>query len=157
VGTPPRGGRITITQVRTKPQARALDIVDIEVWGSPNPKKHRHYEFFLGAGSRVFRIDCGGKLAGGIAVSDDSVGDLMHLEEIAVRPAFQHLGVGHAAIRFVRRLARKLGYAGVAAEVDATNAKAMRWYRRRGFKRVGYVITDNESAWAREERPHLTR
>jgi ribosomal protein S18 acetylase RimI-like enzyme len=149
-----RGGRrrVRIVPVRSVRDARKLDFLDAAVWGSEDPGKHRHFEYFLHEGSWVFRAFAGGDLAGAFAVGGGTMADLMSLEEIMVAQKCRKTGVGTACLNYVRRLAKREGLRGVVAEVDIKNRRAMTWYKRNGFKVVGSVITDNETAWAREER-----
>jgi len=151
--------RVKITRVKTHREARELDRLDAEVWGSRNPAKHRYFGQFLWAGMRVYRATVGGRLAGASTLAGAFItgygtsANLMELEELMVLPAFRRMGVGAACLEFAKQEARKRGHLGIVVEVDARNRRARDWYRRNGLATVGWVMVDNKRAWIEEERP----
>lgn len=101
----------------------------------------------------MYRASVEGETAGALVTGYGTSGDLMEVEEIMVLPRFRRGGVGRACLEHARREARRLGHRGIVVEVDIGNRRAIRWYRGRGLAKVGLVMTDNERAWADEERP----
>lgn len=65
------------------------------------------------------------------------VQDELHINNVAVAPAYRGRGVGLALLRFVLRLAGGLGARRATLEVRRSNAAALKLYERLGFEVVG--------------------
>lgn len=60
--------------------------------------------------------------------------DEIHINNVAVRPAYRGHGIGTAIIERVLREARRLGARRATLEVRASNTGALRLYERLGFR-----------------------
>jgi ribosomal protein S18 acetylase RimI-like enzyme len=145
--------KVRIARVSTAREARTLDGIDAEVWGSRGPGPHRYFGQFLGYGMRVYRATLDGEPAGAMVTGYGTSADLMEVEEIMVLPGFRRRGVGRALLEYARREARRRGMRGIVVEVDIQNRRARDWYRSCGMSTVGMVLVDNKKAWIEEERP----
>ena len=63
--------------------------------------------------------------------------DEIHINNIAMRPAFRGQGMGTALMHFVLGEARRLGARRATLEVRASNTGARRLYERLGFRLAG--------------------
>ncbi len=63
--------------------------------------------------------------------------DEIHVNNVAVRPAYRRLGVGGTLMRHVLEAAHGLGARRATLEVRASNADALRFYQRLGFGVAG--------------------
>jgi len=141
-----------IRPVTTVKGARELDQVDISVWGSDDPARHRFFEHFIFSGMRVYRLMVGEKAVGALVTGYQTSANLMEVEELMVLHGFRGKGLGKLLLEFARKEARRRGHAGIVVEVDIRNRHAFEWYMRKGLKTVGRVLVDNEKAWIEEER-----
>ena len=65
------------------------------------------------------------------------VSDDIHINNVALRPAYRNRGLGTALMRHVMTEARRLGAMRATLEVRASNAGARRLYERLGFYVAG--------------------
>jgi ribosomal-protein-alanine N-acetyltransferase len=76
--------------------------------------------------------------------------DEIHINNVAIRPAFRGRGIGTALMRRVLEEARRLGARRATLEVRASNEGARRLYERLGFSvagtRPGYYTNPVEDA-----------
>ena len=63
--------------------------------------------------------------------------DEVHINNVAIRPAYRGLGMGTALLRHVLAEGRRLGARRATLEVRASNAGARRLYERLGFYVAG--------------------
>jgi ribosomal-protein-alanine N-acetyltransferase len=63
--------------------------------------------------------------------------DEIHINNVAVRPAFRGRGIGGALMSHVLRAAGSLGACRATLEVRESNARARRFYERLGFREAG--------------------
>jgi len=136
-----------------------LEVVEIEEmcglsrWGWSG----YHAELLNGAGHLllVARVDRDGRssiiddrLAGFIA--SRLVADELHVNNIAVRPAYRRSGLGGALLYAVMREGLRLGAQSAVLEVRASNHAAQSLYERYGFRlagrRKGYYSEPPEDA-----------
>lgn len=87
------------------------------------------------------------------------VSDDIHINNVALRPAYRNRGLGTALMRHVMTEARRLGAMRATLEVRASNAGARRLYERLGFyvagSRRNYYTNPVEDAlilWAELEK-----
>lgn len=66
----------------------------------------------------------------------ETVGQRLHVTDIAVLPSVQGAGLGSLLMRQAIDTARALGRRRVTLEVRRSNEKAIRLYKRLGFRRV---------------------
>ena len=85
--------------------------------------------------------------------------DVAHLLLIAVRPDAQRKGVGHDLLRHCEGQAMARGLPAIILEVRPSNARALAFYRNRGFTQIGtrkdyYPAERNtrEDAWVMEKK-----
>lgn len=64
----------------------------------------------------------------------------LFIEEIAVHPAYQSRGVGSFIMAQLEHLARVRGCTHLVLEVAENNKDALRWYRRRAFRKLDAAI-----------------
>jgi ribosomal-protein-alanine N-acetyltransferase len=88
--------------------------------------------------------------------------DEIHINNVALRPAYRNQGLGTALMHHVMRAARELGARRATLEVRASNAGARRLYERLGFyvagSRRNYYTNPVEDAlilWAELEKVHF--
>jgi ribosomal-protein-alanine N-acetyltransferase len=88
--------------------------------------------------------------------------DEIHINNVALRPAYRNQGLGTALMDHVMREARELGARRATLEVRASNAGARRLYERLGFYVAGtrrnYYTNPVEDAlilWAELEKVHF--
>jgi len=143
---------LKIQAVTSRKDARAMDALDIAVWGSDDPEHHRFFEDFLDSGMRIYRVMAGAKLAGALVTGYPTSANLMEVEELMVAHEYRGKGIGMKCLEFARKEARRRGHEGIVVEVDLKNRHAYEWYGHRGMKVVGHVMVDNEKAWIKEER-----
>jgi len=82
------------------------------------------------------RIACIGERLIGFHATTRVYPDI-ELLKIAVQPEFQGAGVGRALLEDAMGSARNHEYSSCFLEVRASNARAIRFYRRKGFEVVG--------------------
>lgn len=61
------------------------------------------------------------------------------IDLLAVDSRDQHRGIGSSLMATVERLARRKGLISARLYVDAVNAKAIRFYSKRGYAVAGYI------------------
>jgi ribosomal-protein-alanine N-acetyltransferase len=88
--------------------------------------------------------------------------DEIHINNVALRPAFRNQGLGTALLYHVMQAARELGAKRATLEVRASNTGALRLYERLGFAisgtRRNYYTNPVEDAlilWAELEKSSL--
>jgi ribosomal protein S18 acetylase RimI-like enzyme len=64
----------------------------------------------------------------------------LYVEELAVHPDWNGRGVGSFALEQLHHLARVRGLTHLVLEVAENNENALRWYRRRGFRKLDAAI-----------------
>jgi putative acetyltransferase len=89
----------------------------------------------------------GGRLVGFVVIDPRSG----WLDQIVVDPPFWRSGIGERLIEEAKRLAP----AGIRLDVNQSNARAVRFYERLGFRRAGAGSNPNSGAatWIYEWRP----
>jgi ribosomal-protein-alanine N-acetyltransferase len=90
--------------------------------------------------------------------------DEIHINNVALRPAYRNRGIGTALMRRVMEEARLLGASRATLEVRASNAGARRLYERLGFfvagTRRNYYSNPVEDAlilWAELDKVHFDK
>ncbi len=68
--------------------------------------------------------------------------DHVHLENVAVAPAFQNRGIGTKLIRFVERKARQDGYARIELYTNARMTENLELYPRLGYEQFDRRVED---------------
>lgn len=76
-----------------------------------------------------------------VQVAANAVPNAMYVESLAVLPAYQHLGIGCKLLEYVVEETKKRFIHEVFLHVQASNAQAIEWYKKRGFE-VGDVVAD---------------
>ncbi len=162
VTTPPEGARIAIRPLAPA-DVRAVRRLERAAYGSANPRTAFERELRNGLASYLAAVDATpgaapgaapparrGPLAWlrrrlGAAEGPPILGfagawythEQLHLVTLAVDPRAQRRGIGLALVLAVCDLAIEAELDSIALEVRASNAGAMRLYKRCGFRRVG--------------------
>jgi len=108
-------------------------------WGTPGTREERRLEL-LNEG-RSFAIEVDGELAGWVGFEEELEPDYKHAGlDISLLPAYQGQGVGPAALRLAARwLIDERGHHRITIDPAVANERAIRAYRRVGFRDVGVM------------------
>ena len=131
--------------------ARHVDldgIASLESLAFPVPWKRDYFEVEIGAPWRFNRVAlCGGTLAGYVFCA--FAGGEVHVNKIAVAPAFRRQGVASALMDEVFAFASRVDAEEMYLEVRVSNQRAQAFYAGLGFseagRRAGYYL-DGEDA-----------
>jgi aminoglycoside 6'-N-acetyltransferase len=108
-------------------------------WGTPGTREERRDEL-LNEG-RAFGIEVDGALAGWLGFEEELEPDYKHASlDISLVPERQGRGHGPAALRLAARwLVDGRGHHRITIDPAAANERAIRAYRRAGFRHVGVM------------------
>jgi aminoglycoside 6'-N-acetyltransferase len=108
-------------------------------WGTPGTREERRAEL-LNEG-RSFAIEVDGELAGWVGYEEELEPDYKHAGlDISLLPAHQGQGIGPAALRLAARwLIDERGHHRITIDPAVANERAIRAYRRVGFRDVGVM------------------
>ncbi|MBW3602297.1 MAG: GNAT family N-acetyltransferase [Actinobacteria bacterium] len=100
----------------------------------------------------VFAIEVGGEVVGSVQYVEEPARDYRHASiDVFLHPAWHGRGLGTDAVRTVaRHLVHDRGHHRLAIEPAVANEKAIRTYRRVGFRPVGVMHQyerDAEGGW----------
>lgn len=130
------GGPSPPAAVRRAVAADIPRIVEVEAAAFPNPWSGASFRSLLSRRDVVFLVaEVEGDVVGHAVLW--WVGEEGELANLAVDPAHRDTGVGGTLLEAVLAEARGAGVTRVFLEVRASNQRARRLYRRRGFVRVG--------------------
>jgi [ribosomal protein S18]-alanine N-acetyltransferase len=82
----------------------------------------------------------------------------LHINNIAVHPAWQGMGLGRSMTQFALEFGKQNGCNRAALEVRVSNQRAMRLYTSLGFHKIGEVrryYEDGEDAWICARQLHV--
>ncbi|MCI0444060.1 ribosomal protein S18-alanine N-acetyltransferase, partial [bacterium] len=82
----------------------------------------------------------------------------VHINNIAVHPAWQGMGLGRSMTQFALEFGKQNGCNRAALEVRVSNQRAMRLYTSLGFHKIGEVrryYEDGEDAWICARQLHV--
>lgn len=100
----------------------------------------RLFAYGLTQGNSMLLVAERGKtLAGYVYLLFRSTSDSARLYSIAVDPHHQGQGIGDSLFTAIELELRKKGLAGVSLEARSDNRKALIFYEKRGYKRVGEI------------------
>ncbi len=109
----------------------------------------RHEHVFWGAW-------VGNDLVGYIHIRE--VADTLHLNYIAVAPAFRGKGIGSHMWKYLLLAAKNNGHKQVSLHVEEDNSIALDWYKRQGLQIVGETrLYEKDSSMGSYGTPHMVR
>ena len=111
-------------------------VADLERLSFPVPWKRDYFEVEIGAPWRFNRVAlCGGTLAGYVFCA--FAGGEVHVNKIAVAPAFRRQGVASALMDEVFAFAHRVDAVEMYLEVRVSNRRAQAFYAGLGFSETG--------------------
>ena len=126
--------------VRPATEADVASVLDVagECETAPRWAEAEYRRIVVGASclKRCLMVALDGRVLGGFAVGSVAAG-IGQLESVAVRPAWQRQGVGHALCRGVLEWCSAQGAEVVELEVRAGSEGARKLYERLGFEVAG--------------------
>jgi aminoglycoside 6'-N-acetyltransferase len=110
-----------------------------EWWGPPAPPEQTREDLLNEEDGGAFAIEVGGELAGWLGFSEETEpGYQVAALDIILAPDYQDRGLGPAALRVVARwLIAERGHHRLTIDPAAHNERAIRAYRKVGFRPVG--------------------
>ncbi len=149
------GAAVTLRTVREDDAARLAEILaEPEVarwWPRYDPGRVRA-DFVDAPHTVVFAIEVAGEVVGSVQYVEEPARDYRHASiDVFLHPAWHGRGLGTDAVRTVaRHLVHDRGHHRLAIDPAVANHKAIRTYRRVGFRPVGVMRQyerDPEGGW----------